>query len=527
MTNSNCSGDRADQYEPVSPIDIVHSTHSKPAGLSISVQKEPNEQPYRPAAPSLTSPRTTRFAEATTFHSPIDPPGQSPFADPPSMSQTNQQTQVSDLGFGYMAGNQPSQSSEQSQTAAGRNPPNSPLKSALKSPGAPGRSVMLSPTFREEQILEHHEKATEKANAKDIKIKARVRLAKVMLRGVSFSCSLIILALVAASFTIFNATRGLAQKNSFSPWAPNTPLWPQILVLSIACVSLLFCIGVFYGYCRGGHKRAEKVAVYYTVFSVLFFIVVLVMWVVGAAVLQNSRNSTSNKDMWGWACNPGTRRELYKEQVDYELVCRMQDWALVCCVIEVVIEVLVICIYAVIFYRFYSKRKLRKSMDVRDKARSDLYLAHLRSQSAPNTPGFPRHGPASPPLSPSPMKRDYYAAAEEGYSTQYATPKTPEATHMGTSRPFQLLPPPIRVQDATPKISQEAFNMPMSPATLERRNEHVDAAPGEQKYESVPIPGAYATPLTSPTFAPEIRGSDVIPGMAVTTTERIVPSRNS
>lgn len=156
------------------------------------------------------------------------------------------------------------------------------------------------------------------------KIKTRVRLAKVLLRGVSFSCSLIVLALVASTFSIFNATRGLAQKNSFTPWAPNTPVWPQILVLCIAAVSLLFSIGVLYGYCRGGHKRAEKVAVYYTVFSVMVFIVTLVMWVVGAAVLQNSRNSSSNKDIWGWACNPGTRRDIYQDQVDYELICRMQ-----------------------------------------------------------------------------------------------------------------------------------------------------------------------------------------------------------
>ncbi|KAG5291305.1 MARVEL domain-containing protein [Histoplasma capsulatum G186AR] len=526
MTHSNSSGDRSDQYEPVSPVDIINPRRSKNAG-PMSVPKDPNEKPSGPAAPALKSPRTARFAEVTTFHSPIDPPGKSPFADPPSMSQTNQQTQVSDLGFGYMADNQPDHVTEQPQTAAGRNPPNSPLKSALKSPGAPARSVLLSPTFREEQILEHHERDTEKANAKDVKIKTRVRLAKVLLRGVSFSCSLIVLALVASTFSIFNATRGLAQKNSFTPWAPNTPVWPQILVLCIAAVSLLFSIGVLYGYCRGGHKRAEKVAVYYTVFSVMVFIVTLVMWVVGAAVLQNSRNSSSNKDIWGWACNPGTRRDIYQDQVDYELICRMQDWSLVCCVIEVVIEVLVIGIYAVVFYRFYSKRKLRKSMDMRDKARSDLYLAHLRSQSAPNTPGFSKYHPGSPPMSPALKKGDNYASAEEGYSTQYANPQTPESTYVGTPRPFQLRPPPIRVQDATPKISQDGFNIPMSPATIERRNEHVDAAPGEQKYESVPIPGSYAMPLTSPSFAPETRGSDVIPGMAVTAAERIVPSRNS
>ena len=65
-----------------------------------------------------------------------------------------------------------------------------------------------------------------------------------------------------------------------------------------------------------------------------------------------------------------------------------------CCIIEVVVELLCVIIYGIVFYRFYSKRKLRKSMANRDRARSDLYLAQLRSQSAPNTPGL--RGPLSP-----------------------------------------------------------------------------------------------------------------------------------
>ncbi|PGH00843.1 hypothetical protein AJ79_08095 [Helicocarpus griseus UAMH5409] len=522
MTNSNSSGEHADQYEPVSPIDITTRPRS---GVFASQDDDFIEKQDYPSAPEAKPSRTARFAEATSVVSPVDDaPGRSPFADPPAMSQTNHNVQVSDLGFGYMAENQPGREPEQPQ-AARLNPPNSPLKSALKSPGAGGRSVLMSPTFREEQILEHHEKSTEKANAKDVRIKARVRIAKVFLRGVSFSCSLIILALVGASFMIFNSTKHLAQRNTFSPWAPNTPLWPQIVILVFASISVLLALGVFWAYFRHGHKRAEKVAVYYTVFSVILFVFTLIMWLVGSVVLQNSKQSLDNKDMWGWACAQGTRRELYKDEVNYELVCRMQDWALVCCVIEVVIEVLIIGIYAVVFYRFYSKRKLRKSMAMRDQARNDLYLAHLRSQTAPNTPGF-AHGP----MSPMSLKQggDPFSKAEEGYATQYATPRSPESTHSNSQKPFQLRPPPIRVQDATPKLQQqENFQTPMSPATIERMNHHVDAAPGEQRYESVPIPNAYSTPITSPTFAPETRGSDVVPGMAVTSTDRIVHSRNS
>jgi hypothetical protein len=100
------------------------------------------------------------------------------------------------------------------------------------------------------------------------KIKTRVRMAKFALRGVNFSCSLIILAMLGTSFAIFNSTRMLADRSNLPAWAPETDMWPQKLVLAMACVSLLACIIVFAAYCRGGHRRAEKVATYYTLFAV-------------------------------------------------------------------------------------------------------------------------------------------------------------------------------------------------------------------------------------------------------------------
>ena len=78
------------------------------------------------------------------------------------------QPQPSDVGFGYVADNQ---ASKHSSYAGVEIPltPNSPLKSALKPPGTPGRFTNpLSPTFREEQVLEKFEDKTDKANAKDL-----------------------------------------------------------------------------------------------------------------------------------------------------------------------------------------------------------------------------------------------------------------------------------------------------------------------------------------------------------------------
>lgn len=134
-------------------------------------------------------------------------------------------------------------------------------------------------------------------------------------------------------------------------------------------------------------------------------------------------------------------------------------------------------------------------MDLRDRARSDLYLAQLRTQSAPNTPGFQ---PGKTPLStsfPGHLHDDPIDAAENG---EHYHPDTIQYAqkHLSFSqpKPFALQPPPIRVQHATPQVEQEGFE----PAPM--LNEHVPAAPGEQTYDAVPIPGAYVSPLASPSY---------------------------
>ncbi|KAL8955439.1 MAG: hypothetical protein Q9183_006645 [Haloplaca sp. 2 TL-2023] len=272
-------------------------------------------------------------------------------------------------------------------------------------------------------------------------------------------------------------------------------------------------IGILYAYWRGGHRRAEKAAVYYTVFAIGFFVFSIVMWAIGAAVLNESKKNNGDKDMWGWSCKEGKRKELFKDDVDYALACRLQSWALICAFIEIIVEVLTIGIYGIVFYRYYTKRRLHKSMDLRDKARSDLYLAQLRTQSAPNTPGFNKT-PMSPSF-PAHLHDDPVNDAENGqhHGTQYAEKRQ---SSFAKPKPFTLQPPPIRVQHATPSVSQDGFE----PAPPAQQNEHVPAAPGEQTYAAVPIPGAYASPLASPSFQrPEHQSMNI--GGAYTTNERV------
>lgn len=93
-------------------------------------------------------------------------------------------------------------------------------------------------------------------------------------------------------------------------------------------------IFIIYAYWKGGHRRAEKAAVYYTVFAIGFFIFSIVMWAIGAAILNESKKNGDSKDMWGWSCKDGKRKTLFESDVDYELVCRLQVrivvWGQVC-----------------------------------------------------------------------------------------------------------------------------------------------------------------------------------------------------
>jgi hypothetical protein len=216
--------------------------------------------------------------------------------------------------------------------------------------------------------------------------------------------------------------------------------------------------------------------------------------------------------MWGWACVENRRSQIQGQHVDYALVCRLQDWTLVCIIIELVVEIISISLYSIVFYRYWSKRKLHKSMDMRDKARSDLYLAQLRTQSAPNTPGF---GPKSPAFSQYAMSPRFPPTAYRNLGDieeDASSPFTPGGKGLvvppssfspaQTTGGFKLQAPPTKANPATPATPKAGYKPPSladltptsatAPAFTMTVHEPAPVADGEQQYEAVPIPGAYA-----------------------------------
>jgi len=177
-----------------------------------------------------------------------------------------------------------------------------------------------------------------------------------------------------------------------------------------------------------------------------------------------------------------------------------QNWSLVCCLIEVVVELITVAIYATMFYRLHSKRRLHKSMNARDSARSTLYLAQLRTGSAPATPAFAVHTPgyAGPaPYGPPRYDATAVARADEDAEVKDRARATQYALGAAESRPFALQAVPAA--RTTPRTAQATFGAAVG-ATLEAPAPPVQhlLAPGEKVYAAVGIPDAYASPLASP-----------------------------
>lgn len=130
----------------------INDDKRRPAALQLQTARKSSSDSTSSTSSLGKGPRTPRFAEATSIHSPVEAQGD---------RNVVAQSQPGDIGFGYIIDNR--------ESAAVPMSPRSPLKSAMKVPGTPGRVMNpMSPTFREEQVLEKREAATDVEQAKDL-----------------------------------------------------------------------------------------------------------------------------------------------------------------------------------------------------------------------------------------------------------------------------------------------------------------------------------------------------------------------
>ncbi|KAI7909506.1 hypothetical protein M9X92_011599 [Pyricularia oryzae] len=130
-------------------------------------------------------------------------------------------------------------------------------------------------------------------------------MAKFRLRGVSFSCSLIVVAVMFTVLTMFDAAK-VHQGASHAQQHARL-----ILILTVSCLSVVICMFIFWPYCRGGYRKVEKVAVYHTLLTIGGFIVRIGL----------------DSDCCFFPTSAQQQRQqghTFEDDVDYSLLCRLQ-----------------------------------------------------------------------------------------------------------------------------------------------------------------------------------------------------------
>lgn len=162
-------------YPPASPYDPTRGSFVSPAQKGAKFDEKEIATSTRStrsnsgSSRNSASSRKARFVEATAVISPAAGPGEhrGPFVDRPAMATSNNDPSApADFGFSYYSDNKPVEQHATVPTnlyAGGQ-----PLKSALKTPGTARFANPLSPTFREEAMLEREEEKTEKQQAADV-----------------------------------------------------------------------------------------------------------------------------------------------------------------------------------------------------------------------------------------------------------------------------------------------------------------------------------------------------------------------
>lgn len=206
----------------------------------------------------------------------------------------------------------------------------------------------------------HYSSHCSKKVEKDIRLKHFIQLLKFTARLLAFSCSGVVIGLSATAFHIFLRTKDKPPIQGFAPWPEHTILWPPILVLTVATLSMITSTAIMAAYFFGGHKKAERIAITSTIVTALAWVAGICIWATSGGAMQSAKSRSRGMDFWGWACSKNNQRyEIWNDWVDYDLVCELQNWNFICTFISVGAETLSLSVYAFAVWRLYVKSRLK------------------------------------------------------------------------------------------------------------------------------------------------------------------------
>ncbi|KAI9714641.1 MAG: hypothetical protein M1812_006306 [Candelaria pacifica] len=204
----------------------------------------------------------------------------------------------------------------------------------------------------------------ERMKNKDTKLKRLIRRIRLISRISALCLSIAITALMIHTLLTFQKTRNTKRNTPSGPrtaWHADTKLWPTILCLCIASISLFLNLIIVLAYYRSV-KTANKANTISTVFTGGVVGFHIVYWGVAAALYKYAKDTDGvSNDLWGWSCSNAARtiQNEFRAEVDFDRICAVQTGGWVTSLVEVGLEVFTLVAFAIAFMRVRHRKQMK------------------------------------------------------------------------------------------------------------------------------------------------------------------------
>ncbi|KAI9822386.1 MAG: hypothetical protein M1827_000105 [Pycnora praestabilis] len=195
----------------------------------------------------------------------------------------------------------------------------------------------------------------ERARRQDGKLKKHIRIFRVITRTGTAVLSAFMTVGTSMSFAKYMTTKDHIVDGR-NAWAKDTTIWPTLMLLAIAVVTLILNISILISYAHSikSANRADKV---YSYFIYMVYAAHIIAWVVCAGLYRFEK---TGHDLWGWSCSDAADKiqPVFQNEVNFNTLCNTQTSSWYASIAEALLELFSLGTYILVFRRILGKKKM-------------------------------------------------------------------------------------------------------------------------------------------------------------------------
>jgi len=200
--------------------------------------------------------------------------------------------------------------------------------------------------------------ALEEFEKQDRRYKRQIRILRFISRVVSFLLSGFMLGSMAFALAKFLLTKNMIINGHQHPWAQHTTIWPTLMLLAIAAITLFMNFIVICAYICGV-GIANKASSFMGYVGYILSAAHIIAWAVATGLFKMA--NTGN-DLWGYSCSDKADaiQMAVQNEMNFGTLCTVQTGSWYSSIIETLTYLLNFALTMMVFRRAIHKKKLTR-----------------------------------------------------------------------------------------------------------------------------------------------------------------------